>query len=230
MSQSHTTVEDLAHLLKVIADETRLRILGVLAENPCNGKDLAERLSLTPATISHHMRKLTEVGIVTAISDAQSQVYRLNGDLLRASRQTPLAQEDPAPSPSTDPDEAFRARTLRAFVDGERLKSIPSRRKQRVVILHHLMGRFSPDRSYQEREVNALLAEAHEDFATLRRELVDYGYLTRDHGVYEVARRAPPRSRQVQQEITGDEHIWLSGLISRVVETSSQAGDSNTGK
>ena len=67
---SPRTVSDLAMLLKVIADETRLRILGAIAEEPLTGKDLAGRLDLTPATISHHMRKLVDAGIVTSTSDA----------------------------------------------------------------------------------------------------------------------------------------------------------------
>jgi biotin operon repressor len=225
MAASNLTVTDLAHLLKVIADESRLRILGSLAAEPLTGKDLAARLDLTPATISHHMRKLVDSGIVDAESDAQRQWYRLNGDLLRASRSAPLSAPNTAAPP--DPilageEDKFRARVLRNFFDGERLKQIPAQRKQRVVILQHLVERFDPGRTYAEREVNDILSGVHEDFATLRRELVDYGYLERDHGIYQVTRGAPERGATVAQEIVGDEHEWLRNLISDVVDTSKQ--------
>jgi biotin operon repressor len=222
MAASDLTVSDLAHMLKVIADESRLRILGALAAEPLTGKDLAARLDLTPATISHHMRKLVESGIVVAESDAQRQWYRLNGDLLRASRSAPLSAPDTAAPPDRllAGEEKYRARVLRNFFDGERLKHIPAQRKQRVVVLQYLVERFNPARTYAEREVNDILRGVHEDVATLRRELVDYGYLERDHGIYQVTRGSPERGATVAQEIVGDEREWLRNLISEVVETS----------
>ena len=223
MTASDLTVSNLAHLLKVIADESRLRILGSLANQPLTGKDLAARLDLTPATISHHMRKLVESGIVVAESDAQRQWYRLNADLLRASRSTPLSAPITTAPPDTEPigeEQTYRRRVLRNFFEGERLKHIPAQRKQRVVVLQYLVERFDPTRTYAEREVNEILRGVHEDFATLRRELVDYGYLDRDRGIYQVTRGAPRRGATIAQEIVGDEHEWLRSLISEVVETS----------
>jgi DNA-binding transcriptional ArsR family regulator len=49
--------------LKALADETRLRILTLLAERPRYGRELARELSLTPATISHHMARLRTAGL-----------------------------------------------------------------------------------------------------------------------------------------------------------------------
>jgi DNA-binding HxlR family transcriptional regulator len=216
MSAANPSVADLARLLKVIADETRLRILGAIAEEPLTGKDLADRLGLTPPTISHHMRKLSEAGIVVSVSDAQRQWYRVNTDLLSASRRVAIAEHDTVPARETEPadEEArFRAKVLRDFFVDERLKEIPAQRKRRVIVLQHLLERFEPAREYCEREVNDLLRPAHADFATLRRELVDYGFMDRDRGTYRVAKRAPPRSRNVAQEITGDEHGWLRSLL-----------------
>jgi hypothetical protein len=211
-----TEVNDMSRrvaLLKVIADETRLRILGLLADRDHTGKELAELLGLTPATISHHMRKLTDAGIVSGAADAQRMIYSLNADLLRDVR------KQPAPEQSSAGSADERQRTLRNFFDGERLKSIPAKRKQRVIVLQKLVERFQPGRPYPESEVNDLLRVAHEDVATLRRELVDYGFMVRDKGIYEVAATLPPRSRQVAQEITGDEQEWLSSLISASIRS-----------
>ncbi len=44
-------------------------------------------------------------------------------------------------------------------------------------------------------------ARAHDDVATLRRELVMYGFLERERGVYRVAERLPDFSRNVAQEL-----------------------------
>lgn len=207
MVDSNTSIQARVALLKVVADEARLRILGLLSERDMTGKELAEGLRLTAPTISHHMRKLVNAGVVTSTTDAQRHIYALKSDLLRDVRKEPM-QEQSAAKPAD-----FREKTLRNFFDGDRLKSIPAQRKQRVIVLQKLLERFEPGRQYPEREVNDLLSTSHEDYATLRRELVDYGFMVREKGVYEVAESLPPRSVQVAQEITGDEHQWLNEVI-----------------
>lgn len=224
MDTHSPAIADLARLLKVIADATRLRILGAIAERPLTGKELAARLSLTPPTISHHMRKLTEAGVVMAESDAQRQIYSLNTDLLLASRRAPLDESAAIPQregEGIDAGDAFRAKTIRDFFDDERLKAIPAQRKRRVIVLQYLVERFDPDQAYTEREVNDLLRPAHDDVATLRRELVDYGFMQRDRGIYQVTRGAPARSVQVRQEITGNESEWFRALLENAISIQS---------
>jgi hypothetical protein len=77
-----------------------------------------------------------------------------------------------------------REKVLASFLVGERLKQIPARRKKLLVVLERLAEGFEPGSRYPEREVNERLTRHHPDFATLRRLLVDYGFLARDHGVY----------------------------------------------
>lgn len=217
-TEGHDNARELATLLKVIADESRLRILGLLAGGPLVGKDIAARLDLTPPTVSHHMRKLVNAGIVTATSDAQMQRYALNTELLLDMRRASLGPvPQKADAEEQDATAAYRAKVLRNFFDGERLKSIPAQRKQRVIVLQKLVERFDPGRTYPEREVNDLLRPAHDDVASLRRELVDYGFMTRERGIYQMAHAPPVRSKQVAQEITGDERAWLGALIRSAV-------------
>lgn len=216
MPESFTT-SDLARILKVIADETRLRILGELAGGERTGTELAGTLDLTPPTISHHMRKLVASGIVTATADSQRQIYALDSSFLLEARRTPESAGATSTKPAPKDD---RARVLGNFFDGDRLKSIPAKRKQRVIVLQHLMTWFDPDRSYEEREVNDILRRAHEDVATLRRELVDYGYMTRERGTYTVSRSLPARSERMVDEMPADEEDWFRGLIRTAISTS----------
>ena len=71
-----------------------------------------------------------------------------------------------------------------AFVRNGRLTSLPSRRPMILAACGFLAARFEPGRRYAEREVNDLLADDAPDVATLRRLLVDEGFLARDHGSY----------------------------------------------
>ena len=83
----------------------------------------------------------------------------------------------------TDMD-AYDRKVLRNFMDGKRLKSIPSQWKKREVILRYLAEQFEWDRRYTEKEVNEILSLTHEDYAALRRYLVDSRHLAREREIY----------------------------------------------
>jgi hypothetical protein len=82
----------------------------------------------------------------------------------------------------------FEAKVLADFLENGRLKAIPRQRKKREVILQHLARQFEAGRAYTEVEVNEVLERYHEDVATLRREMIGYGLLSRDGSMY--SRRA----------------------------------------
>lgn len=62
--ESRCDASFLARRLKILADPKRLDILLALQQGPLIGQELAERVSLTPATVSHHMEALLHAGLV----------------------------------------------------------------------------------------------------------------------------------------------------------------------
>jgi hypothetical protein len=70
------------------------------------------------------------------------------------------------------------------FVQNGRLVIMPTRRSKRLLVLDHVAQSFEPGRTYPEAEVNEVLRRFHDDYAALRRYLVDELFLTRDGGVY----------------------------------------------
>lgn len=116
----------------------------------------------------------------------------------------PLPGTVPAPDavPASDP---VADKAIRSFFDGERLRSIPTRRRARAAVLMHLLTRFERGRDYPEREVNDILRTAHDDISTLRRELVDYRWLRRADGIYRVTDQVPERYPSELQEVPADE-------------------------
>ena len=211
-------LEDLSLLFKALADPARLRILGLLAERAHAGHEIADRLCLTPPTISHHMRRLVAARLVDVAPEAQSRIYSLRTDAIRELSGTVLS--DPGARPAGEEENAV----LRSFFDGPRLRQIPASRKKRVIVLRRLLERFSPDRSYPESEVNDLLREAHDDVATLRRELVDYGFMVRDRGIYRVATQLPTRGSTVAQEV-GNEQAWFEQLVAGATARAIRGGE-----
>jgi ArsR family transcriptional regulator len=55
-----------AHLCSALADPTRLLLLYVLADQPCNVTELTQKLELPQPTISRHLKVLRESGLVKA--------------------------------------------------------------------------------------------------------------------------------------------------------------------
>lgn len=76
-----------------------------------------------------------------------------------------------------------KARFIKAyFREGENgpLSTFPTKEKRKIAILRQLAGRFDPNRKYTEKEVNGILCTAFHDHVTLRRNLIEYGFLDRD--------------------------------------------------
>ena len=59
------------------------------------------------------------------------------------------------------------------------MSTFPKKEKRKVVVLAHIAGKFKPGASYTEKEVNEIIKTAYHDFATIRRYLVEYGFLDR---------------------------------------------------
>ena len=78
------------------------------------------------------------------------------------------------------PQDAERARVYRAFFEEGRLKALPIKRKKRLLVLRVFAKLFEKGSSYPEKEVSARIGALFPDFCTIRRELVDFGFMARD--------------------------------------------------
>lgn len=186
MEEGIDRTEYLLNFFKVLADEKRLQIVGLLARQDYSVEEMAAILGLSSATVSHHLRRLVEAGLVQASADQHYHVYSLRIESLRQTAQQLLSRdtwEEPAGELDLD---AYDRKVLRDYMDAKtgRLKQIPGQWKKREAILRYLVEQFEPDRQYPEREVNQILGQLHDDYATLRRALVDSQRLARDRDVY----------------------------------------------
>ena len=80
--------------------------------------------------------------------------------------------------------DAWEQKVLQTFLDGERIKELPSRHKKRLVVLTWLANQFEMDVRYSELEMNERLKQYNPDYASLRRYLIDYKFMQRDKGIY----------------------------------------------
>ena len=82
---------------------------------------------------------------------------------------------------------------LARFIRAGRIVTVPAKRSRRLILLDHVAQRFEPGVQYPEGAVNRELRNLHEDYAAMRRYLVDEGFLERQHGMYWRAGGTVPR-------------------------------------
>jgi predicted transcriptional regulator len=182
-----TNTEQTQYLLeffKVLADEKRLQIVGLLARQPYSVEEMAAILDLSSATVSHHLGRLVRAGLVEARADQHYHIYSLRLQALHDKAQQLLSRDTWQDTVGNLDLDAYDQKVLRDFTEGGRLKLIPRQRKKRDAVLRYLVTLFDCERQYSEREVNDIIAAFHDDYATLRRELVDGRFMARDHEVY----------------------------------------------
>lgn len=66
----------LLRFFKALADDSRLKIVGILANQECSVEELAVLLQLKEPTVSHHLAKLKELNLVTMRPEGNSRLYQ----------------------------------------------------------------------------------------------------------------------------------------------------------
>jgi DNA-binding transcriptional ArsR family regulator len=81
---------ELVTFFKALADSSRLKIVGLLAQRPYTVEQLAAMLDLRPSTVSHHLSRLTEAGLVSARAEGYYSVYQLEEKALEEKNAPPV--------------------------------------------------------------------------------------------------------------------------------------------
>lgn len=177
-------VEQLTLFFKALADENRLKLVGLLAHKPHSVEELAANLGISSATVSHHLQRLLKADLVEARTQQYYNVYALRADTLRQMAEQLLSVDSiKETAPAADLDR-YSNQVLSNYMVRGRLKTIPSQLKKRQVVLQYLSKQFEVRKCYPEKRVNEILKTFHSDYATLRRELVDMKLLARERGQY----------------------------------------------
>jgi DNA-binding HxlR family transcriptional regulator len=193
--------------LKALSDASRLRIIGVLAEGKAMSvEDLAKNLSLSPGTVVHHLNRLRAARLVESTPRRPYMDYSLRFERLAeiGAELGRMASELAGEAPPPDAPEwasADEGKVVRTFFENGMLSSIPAQRSKRLVVLRHVAETvFERKHRYPEKEVNQRLGAINADAASVRRYLVDEGFMARKSGEYRLRPRSEWPPTQLQQE------------------------------
>ena len=178
------TESEAISLFKCLSDKSRLQILKSLAMEDMYVERLAERLGISAPTVSFHLKKLADAGAVTSYKSQYYMMYSLNKEIFEVSILKILQEESDEAEAQARRDAECRQKVINAFFEYGKLKAIPAQRKKERIVLEVIAGAFEYDRIYSEREVNILIADFHDDFCTIRRDMIAENLLDRDSRGY----------------------------------------------
>jgi hypothetical protein len=176
---------------KALSDPLRVKMLVLLARGELSGQELAEKLHVTPPTVTHHAAKLREAALIMERRERNTIYLTINEYFVRRNAADTvnlifggLPKEDETMKES---NEQLRAAVLKNFFTKEgKLKHLPAQYKKKLIVLERLVSGLDPERTYAEAEMNEYIKRFHPDFATIRREFIMHRYMFREQDRYEV--------------------------------------------
>lgn len=122
----------------------------------------------------------------------QARIFLVIMELMEASmkRPEPSSHEELAHihRTATNVDERYaitkaeKEKVMKTYFNTEgglTLESFPKKQKRKIVILDKIAAHFKKGKRYTEKEVNAVLKPIYPDYVTIRRYLIEYGFLAR---------------------------------------------------
>lgn len=183
--KTHTSVFD--YLLKLDKKYTGLsdhqKDLLQYFKKGLSDKEIVNELNGgSPSTVRNHRFKLKEKEkqakiFLTIMNLLNEKTHEKNdNDFVNFHKGATMVDERYATT------EAEKQKVLSTYfkqgLDGS-LDTFPSKEKRKIIVLQHILKRFEPNRLYSENEINQILKAIYSDFATLRRYLIEYGFMDR---------------------------------------------------
>lgn len=160
------------------------RELLTLISQGLSDKEVATKFGVAQSTIRNHRYKLRE-------KEKQARLFLALMDLLSKSTNKKINKLDKevicdAHKTATTVDDRYNITDKEKsdiiknhFNENGALKSYPVKEKKKIIVLEEIAKNFSKEKAYSEKEVNRILTRIYEDYATLRRALVEYGFIER---------------------------------------------------
>lgn len=183
------TVDNLATILKALADPTRLRLVAMIVDRERCGQDLAKELNISGATVSHHLRVLREAGLLHESRQPPYTFFSLDHKSLQEAARSLVdkrAVSDLADESSVPPEQR---KVIRTFFDGPRLTALPVQHKKKEIVLEEILRRLPRRKEYSERTLSKYIEAIYDDFCTVRRDFIRWRYMSRKDGRYTLTDR-----------------------------------------
>lgn len=159
------------------------KVLNLIAEG-MSDKEIAIKLGVAQSTIRNHRFKLREkekqaklfLAIIDLLSrNTNRKINKLEKEVIYDAHKTATSLDDRYNITGKEREEV-----IKTYIN-ERggLISYPAKEKKKIIVLSEIVKNFSKGKTYSEKEINRILKRIYEDYAVLRRALVEYGFIER---------------------------------------------------
>lgn len=179
------TPDESIKIFKCLSDRSRLQIVAGLMKGDAYAELIAERLNLTASTVSFHMKKLEEAGLVSSRKEQYYTVYSLNRDIINKRLSDFVIAGASEEDLQAVREEEYRRKVISSFFEYGRLKQIPAQRKKKLICYEEIIKNFEFGRIYSEKELSEIIAAINEDYCSIRRDMLSEGLLRREGTEYE---------------------------------------------
>ncbi len=162
------------------------RELLVLIASGLTDKEIAIKLGVAQSTIRNHRYKLREkekqarlfLSVMELISsNTKKKVNILDKDILCDAHKTATTIDD-----RYNITDKERESTIENYIDENgAVKTFPAKEKKKIIVLSEIVKNFSEGKKYSEKEINRILERINEDYATIKRALIEYGFMERSN-------------------------------------------------
>ena len=118
------------------------------------------------------MNKLKKAGIVKSTKIQHYIIYSLNYDIMNMSIETLIKS-----ATTVDDTRTYEEKVIESFFEYGKLKQIPAQQKKREIVMAYIASNFELNKIYSELEVVAALLKIHDDYITIKRDLISMGFL-----------------------------------------------------
>lgn len=132
------------------------------------------------STIRNHRftlrEKMKQAKVFLALMELSEEKTGLSSRFIHVPRS--VTQLDQRYAITEKENQEILAASFKEGLDGP-LSGFPKKEKRKIAILNHLAKKFERNRKYTEGEINAILKKVYPDYVTLRRYLIEYGFMDR---------------------------------------------------
>lgn len=179
-------IEEVTDLFKGLADRSRLLIVKSLLEKPQYLEELSKRLNLADSTVSFHVTKLEQIGLVKKEKNQYYTIFSIKKELFKKTLEEYMNFEDDEKKEQEKRIKSYKEKIIKTFMNEGRIIQIPAQKQKRWIVFEVILNDFEFGKQYPEQEVNAIIQKYNEDYCMIRRSFIEERVMKREDGNYSI--------------------------------------------
>jgi predicted transcriptional regulator len=179
-------VQESISIMKALADSSRLMILNSLFEKPQYVEEISKRINLAVSTVSFHLKKMEEAGLVSKSKQQYYFIYEINKEIFNKTLEQFVKFDNIEKFAQEERIEEYKQKIIKTFFRGKKLFKLPSQNMKRWIVLEVILNKFTREKDYSEQEVDEIIKSVYDDYCTVRRYFIDEKVMLREGATYKL--------------------------------------------